>query len=230
MTRSEFRDRVNAYMATEAQPYETSDSDINAQINELLPTYSGIARCLFSNKTTLTLVAGTAVYDLRGPEFGNAMEHVLDVFVDGSALGDMEGYHRSMGYQDAADHLREFGTASDDQPRYWLQVPPHSIQLFPAPDSVYSDTFVTGFYRHPAMTDDADELVIPDELLYPAAMYVAAHILDPRAAGASLEKKNRLMAESVFYANDWKSRSLGQIQGGQRLRNRRKHRSWVRTI
>jgi len=221
MTRANFRTFCKKYIEFDAQPYITADADWNTLINERLELFSALTCCLFHDRITLgqTAVPAGWCYGGQYPRY-NLLDggfYALDtvgytrrvfwpkqVRIAGRLLRDLGGKPGPISNEDM-DALFSQTTAGSDLAAdmlYWSWDASFTMRLFPGPDndafnvpSVSGD--ISGYYLHPALTNDAHEIYVPDHMERAAACFVAVGALDPRAAGSSLEKMQRLDAQAA---------------------------------
>lgn len=211
-------------MVVEAQPYLTESVDVNPVINERVGDYSEIAGCFFDPAIPFTLATDVSTYDLRGAAFdGKRICDVQDITIDKRPLYDLSPQPRrgSIGWADLIERYPNYQTDASQAPKHWLNVAPQSVMLYPTPDQVYSDCFVSGYYMHPDMDDDADLILLPQRLIRFAAKFVAATLMDPRKGGSSAERVDGYNQEAYGAAAAFK-RDQERRNAGPRIKGKAK--------
>ena len=182
MTLQDFRDDlVKAYTDVLGQPYLEGTAQ-NDAINRALERFTEDTYCLYDDDVSFTTSSSIGHYDMRDTTvFGQKMLRVLRVWVDGVLI-------RQVATQRDMVNLESlYIYATPDTPKYWFTQGTSQLVLYPKPDSTYSDTYVSGWYLHPTLSDETEELVIPDSDLEAAAIECALALMHPRAAGSAKE-------------------------------------------
>jgi hypothetical protein len=210
MTRAELRTLVGEYVRIEAQPYKTVAADIDTIINERLAIYtdSAHAMCIYDDAVPLTTVNGTASYDLYGASVTKRVTYPVAVTINGVLLTDYWGNPSPIGYEELMRVTPAYQTTAAGTPLRWMMRPPTSIQLYPKPNSAFSNSFISGYVLHPALTGDSDTIQLPISLERPAAKFIAAALLDPRKGGSSAERYDSLIADAMQAAAEWRNASI----------------------
>lgn len=217
MTLAEFRTLVKAFAQVEGQPYLTEDADVDALINEKLREFARRTRCLFTSQATFAIQAGVATYNMEGTtnpvNTSGTIEfcEITNVVLNSLALYDRWGRIGKTTYEDLIDETPNFTQTTAGTPIRWTQLPSQQLILWPSPSTSFvsassGENFVSGFYLPTSLVDDADELEFVDDTQRVAAKYVAAELIHPYAAGASLAKYDRLMKEVSVRINELRVR------------------------
>jgi hypothetical protein len=96
----------------------------------------------------------------------------------------------------------------DGDPSLWFTQGATKLVLHPPPDSVFADSYVSGWYLHPTVSDEDDVLEIPDADIEAAAIECALAIMRPRAAGSAKEHLESLKQELAGMKEEIRRRSF----------------------
>ena len=175
MTRATFRTLVLNMASGFGENYilNTQDTLLNSLIDERLKLYTKETACLYDDKIAFTLTASTDAYSLRNTSaFAKEMWRVERVYIDGSPIAQADV---------STVPLLEpsYITADTSKPAFWWTQPPHDLVLFPVPDVVYSNNYVSGWYLHPDLASDSTSLTLPVEHQRTAARFTALALVEP---------------------------------------------------
>lgn len=212
MIRSEFRDLCKVWVRTDGQPYVSSDTEWNTLINDGLAILS--RKTLICYASNIAINTGTGwlygtppLYDLMDASLYtvDAQGYALKVFLP---INVIIGDRPLRNLQDQVGKISNnemqsfdvYGTAETSTAagvRHWTLEWPRKIRLLATPGAGFNTPSVItgvlpGFYLHPALSNNAHTLYIPDDYTRMASAFVASLALDPRASGSSLEKMKRL--------------------------------------
>lgn len=189
MTRSEMMAIATAICETAGRAYVTTAATQNAVANRRMGEFAAATRCLYDDAVPLTLISGTATYDLRGAQLTKRVLEADAVTINGTPL---LSYGGSVGMVSVAElRQREINYLADvaAQPTRACLMPPQTLRLWPKPDLVYSNCFVAG-PTLPADIDtagagDAISIAFAPEDCEAVAIFVALGLIGPLAAGES---------------------------------------------
>lgn len=220
MTRGAFRNLTLQLLKYSGQPYLDDTADINSVINNRLKKFTELTRCLYDDAITFTLAASSAIYSLRDTSvFSREVSEVQYVLIDGAPLYNLQAVRGPVSIDELMTVYPGYQTAACAKPFHYALRQPSSIRLFPAPDQVYSNCFVAGWYLHPnisttAGSGDAVELSIPEEYVRTAAVFTAVELLIPTADGQTDYDRMAMLAKGA--AEDMqllRDRSAQKLQG-----------------
>lgn len=223
MIRSEFRTLVKAYTEFEAQPYITADADWNTVINERLALYSFLTLALYDDTIDIITTGPSKAWLYGNPPIYSLMD---DGFYNPDALGlSRRVFWPKQVVVGANNVLRNFAgrpgpitpREMNDQIPYstatvltaadilnWTMLPNYILRIFPKPDATFNNAGVVtgvipGFYLHPSLTGDGQEVYLAQHHERAAAAFCAVGGLGPRASGSSLEKMQRLDSQAADF-------------------------------
>lgn len=101
--------------------------------------------------------------------------------------------------------------ASNAVPTRWTFEPPSTIRFDVPCSAVHANTYVSGFVIPHPLINTTDEVALPDECERELAMFVAARMMDPRAAGSSMEKAQWLDKVSFERFQERKKRAAAMM-------------------
>lgn len=175
MTQLEFRTRVlqEAVRAKGETTYNAADTTkITSLINQQLDHLASAHRLIQVSAAPLTLVVETPTYDIRASGLSRRMSVVNDVTIDGNVLQNYDWKNGPCSPQDVYRFERNVATAGTGRPAKWWREGSNRIQLFKAPDAVYSCTML-GYGLPVAPANDAAEMDWPEEILEAAILWCA---------------------------------------------------------
>jgi len=190
MELQDFRDTlVKAYTDVLGQPYITG-TDQNDAINRALERFTEETYCLYDDDIALTTQASIGHYDFRDTDaFAQKMLRVMHVWVEGNLI------QRVATQRDMTNIEANYIFATPDVPAYWFTQGSTTLMLAPKPASTYADTYVSGWYLHPTLTQENDAIAVPDTDIEAAAMKCALALMHPRAAATTKERYDQLLAD-----------------------------------
>lgn len=166
-------------------------AQLTGLVNWAIRLFSRKTLCNFDPEMTLTLVAGTQVYNIRDvttPVVSRKVIHPLFVTINTVPLMGPDGRTPGMwGFSQLADFRWTFQTEANGKPFRAAVLPGYKIALSPPPDAgAVSDgnNFIAGYYMAANMvnsTDDANSPDIPEEYHEILAYLVAFKAAQPRA-------------------------------------------------
>lgn len=202
MTLQDFRDDlVKAYTDVLGQPYVEGTAQ-NDAINRALERFTEDTYCLYDDDVSFTTSASIGHYDMRDTAvFGQKMLRILRVWLEGSMLQQVATQ------RDMTNLQGTYIFTTPSTPAYWFTQGTSQLVLYPKPDSTHADTYVSGWYLHPTLSDETEELAIPDADIDAAAIECALALMHPRAAGTAKEHVLALRQELDMAKAKIKARS-----------------------
>lgn len=175
MTRARFRRLVLNFANGFGENYllNTEDTELNTLIDEQLKLFTDRTRCLYDDKISFTLILNTDEYSMRNTAvFTQELTEVTAVMINGQFIPRARS--QDMKFINSAYIL-----ADSNLPKVWFMSPRHSLVLYPKPDQVYSNCFVSAWYLQPDLTSDSDATLIPEEYDRTAAQFTALALFRP---------------------------------------------------
>lgn len=217
MTLEDFRTLVFTIAKTHGQPYLklTDVADLVALINESLRRLCSDTKCLYDDSVALTLSTSVGGrFDMRDTTyFAREMVDIRRVVVDSSPLLGPTATQHIYGVEDIGRIVPDYRTAAAGKPARAVVIPPRTLLLVPAPASVYSNCYVSGWYVPSLLELETDELALNEEDQRDAAYHVAYDLVLPTAEGTSLEKAEYLRRKAEMAKVNIASRALSRLGG-----------------
>lgn len=217
MTLEDFRTLVFTIAKTHGQPYIklTDTADLNALINESLRRLCVDTKCLYDDNVTFTLSTSVSGrFDMRDTTyFSREMVDIRRVVIDGSPLWGPTASQHLFSVEQIERDVPNYRTAATGKPSRAAVIPPSTLILSPAPSSVYSNCFVSGWYLPDLLELDTDELALNEEDQRDAAYQVAYDLILPTAEGTSLEKAEYLRKKAELAKTNIASRATYRLGG-----------------
>lgn len=206
-----FKDYVKGYVTYQggvsfldnlASPTFTENTFFNLH----LQTFTARTKLLYSQFVALTLSNDVNRYDYRAVTFSPACQFADIEFVwtvDSSSgnrtlLQDFHGYPGPVPFAEFVRKFPNYLHESSSIPRYWIKLLPHTMMLYPGPDTSQITTLnLSGWILHPMMSEDDDTLSIPIQSIKTAAVFVAAQLLEPHGDADLYARMSRLDAEAA---------------------------------
>lgn len=165
------------------QNYALSEvGEIDQMILDKIQLFTYKTKCLFSDAVAFTLTTSTATYSLRDTDvFAKPMATIEKVIINSNVLQSPWGLEpvpirKFQISVPASDYLFR----DDAEPTLWVLMAPHTLRLIAAPDQVYSNCYVQGYYLQPEIADGV-EWEFPVEYHRTAACFAAAELCAPFA-------------------------------------------------
>jgi hypothetical protein len=196
MNLAEYREQVKAYTDFEGSSHVVDDEGFNAWINRANDLFCVLTACLYSSFPVLTLSTTTQVLDLT-KSCSPRVWLATGVVISGSPLLAIDGKPGPC----TPHEMLQVGIYGNDKgkPKRWSREGAHSIVLDRVPDQGYGSCYAPGYTMPTHVENDEDDIGLPLEYHPIGAMFTAAMILDPRAAGGQLERVKRIDAKSGEY-------------------------------
>lgn len=203
MTLEDFRDQVVApYIEVLGQAYVESTAQ-NSAISRALERFTEDTYCLYSDRIAFTLTSGTAEYSMRDDAvFAKKMLRIMHVWVNSGLLLQVATQ------RDMTNLYETYLFDADGDPALWFTQGATKLVLHPPPDTAFSNSYVSGWYLHPTVSEEDDVLEIPDADIEAAAIECAIAIMRPRAAGSAKEHLESLKQELAGMKEEIRRRSF----------------------
>lgn len=222
MTKGQFRTRViqEAYRAKGETIYPVADTaKLDELIAEQLDELAGWTLAIPISAAAITLVAGTATYDIQASSLARRMASVLDVWLEGRVLLNFDSKPGPIDVLDI-DRLDPDWQTRQGRPLRWWNEGVNSIRLYPIPESVLACT-VSGFGLPIHPVSDSSQMDWPRELTEMAILYCAWMFIG-RGSGYAADPKvadlgEIAMAQARAAKENAEARMLmRRIRGGRR--------------
>jgi hypothetical protein len=165
MTYAQLRPRVTARLQAIGAAMDdltvrpSDDTGVAALITDGLRAWSAMAQQIRATGITLDIIDGQRAYSLTGTGFSVPMIRVDQVRTDeGIALTDYHGRPGPISMKELEDLEMAWTAADEGEPRVWARNG-LEIVLFPTP-SASDEWTVAGISLHPAVSADADEILV----------------------------------------------------------------------
>jgi hypothetical protein len=186
----------------------------NALVNEGLLKFTGLALCITDSAVVMTVAAHTPVYDLRGAAFGKKMAWIESLVIDNVPLERWK----------VAEMDWWWAQTPEGQATRMMDEEPHHVRLWPTPAAVAVSAIATGYVLHPTLVLDADPVLLPDELVGPAACYVAFDLI---GRGNNKDEVANLLLLGQKAAEAWAGKAKAN-RDRMMVRGRGRGSSWHR--
>lgn len=174
-TLAQLRVKVNNYASGLGDNYilPSQLADQLIVINDRYVQFCEETRYLFDDKISFTLVVNTDAYNLRNTSaFTKRMLEVTRVMINGAFIlqGDVTS---------APAVNQAYLTSAASIPAVWWMQPPKDLILWPKPDAVYSNSYVSGWYLPSDLSAESDQVEIEDVDVDALAWYIARSLIVP---------------------------------------------------
>lgn len=170
-------ERTRRYAGVEMETLWTPDQ-VREQVNDAYQEICDVERWTFLNTdATFDTVADEPVYGLP-----TAVREIYTVSVVGRFRETVDGPMESS--DDGRGIVRRLRPAESDRftdeptagaPEFYAQIDPDTLELWPAPDDVYT-VRVRGWLKPAALLNDTDQPIFDDEF-HPLVAYLAAYLI-----------------------------------------------------
>lgn len=222
MTRAEFRSLAQEYVKLSGQPYIAVSDTTNWDklVNERLELFSFLTLALFDDTVQVNTSTGWLVmpngkyfllneslYEVDGVGYKRRVFLPTQVTVGNVALRNLKGGIGPVSHREMSDLTLSSSSveaADDSDILCWAYSEPYVLRLFPTPAVGFNGGGlvagrISGFYLHPALTNNAHEIYLPKHDQRAAAVFTAIGALEPQAGGSSFDRMNRLESGTGDY-------------------------------
>lgn len=192
LTYDVFKTTAKAFVRYDQGINYLSDNSLDEDVffNDRLKAFTAETLCLYETGAALTLTDAQAAYNYRTASFSPStvfvdVDHITirDTNSIDSILMNFNGHPGPISWDELLGAYPNFVNALEGRPLYWAKTAPHSVYLYPKPDTA---TYPTAYFSGPkfhATLSGTDALTIPEEYQRVAAIYAAASLMAPYATG-----------------------------------------------
>lgn len=229
MTRSDLMAIVTEIVESSGRPYVTSTAGQNGIANSRMAQFSAETECLWSDNIALTLVTNQAIYNTRSlVATPSAMARVHSVTIDGYALNKAGTDQPGMTPITDLERNRGYLATPAGKPVMAAQMDPGTFRLWPKPDQVYSNCYVSGPVLQPAIdtTSAGDDTALSflDEDCRAVAVFVAIGLI-AWGAGSESDYQRMQYLDGIaanhmreLTARSYRRRASGTVRGSRGAR------------
>lgn len=172
----------NAYL-----PYSTFAAWDRA-INNSLKSLTSFYPILYNTAVSFTVESGTSKYNLRDEDVFSHPVSLIDVLtIDQKTI-------TFVNWNSVQEEERYWYGKRSGFPASYTVISPSQLLLSSMPESDYDGTLVA-WVIHPTLTNDNDELLIPDEVTQFAAAYTAKDILSPYSSADTIQRISAILQQ-----------------------------------